>query len=106
MPPQTLLTSNDTACHEDAAGSPERPRRRVLVARFVRHYVEMILAMFAGMALLGLPLGVLYSHDDHPLIAAVEMTVTMSAGMAFWMWYRRHHLRHVVDMTAAMVLPL
>jgi flagellar biosynthetic protein FliP len=87
--------------------------RRVLVARFVRHYVEMVVAMIAGMVLLGPVIGLVagaagldYSHVTHPRLGAVEMALTMSAGMAFWMRYRRHHWRHVADMTAAMVAPL
>jgi hypothetical protein len=131
MTRQTLLTAATTAATNDsttAAGpghetgpgtgprstTPAAPSpRRVLVGRFVRHYVEMVLAMVAGMLVLGglvrLVLGVAglgYSSESHPYVAATEMALTMSAGMAFWMRYRRHHWRHVLDMTAAMILPL
>jgi putative intracellular protease/amidase len=112
MSQETLPTSTSTpstACHEPPADTP----RRVLVARFVRHYVEMVLAMVAGMMILSPVVGmtadvfgITYTRDTQPTIAAVEMALTMSAGMAFWMRYRRHHRRHVADMTAAMVLPL
>ena len=111
MTQQTAPTPTESATgHEPAA--PDTPRR-VLVARFVRHYVEMVLAMVAGMLVLGAAVGIVaglagvdYSREAHPYLAAVEMTVTMSAGMAFWMRWRRHHWWHVAEMTAAMVLPL
>src|SRR5215213_2422125 len=108
MAQQTLTTTQPAA-----APTEPRPPRRVLVARFVRHYVEMVVAMVAGMVVLGLLVGaiagaagVAYSHRTHPYLGAVEMALTMSAGMAFWMRYRRHHWRHVAEMTAAMVAPL
>jgi putative intracellular protease/amidase len=112
MTQKTIPTPTDssTAGHEPAVATTAR---RVLVARFVRHYVEMVLAMVAGMMILGAVVGIVagvagvdYSRDAHPYVAALEMTVTMSAGMAFWMRWRRHHRRHVAEMTAAMVLPL
>jgi putative intracellular protease/amidase len=112
MTEQTILTPDTGSTgHEETTAT--RPRRRVLVARFVRHYAEMVLAMFAGMLVLGAAVGIVtgvagvdYSREAHPYLAAIEMTVTMSAGMAFWMRWRRHHWRHVAEMTAAMVLPL
>jgi putative intracellular protease/amidase len=108
----TEQTATQTAQH---TADPTEPHtsRRVLVGRFVRHYLEMVLAMVAGMMLLGMLVGALagaagldYSHTRYPVVGAVEMALTMSAGMAFWMRYRRHHWRHVAEMTAAMVVPL
>jgi putative intracellular protease/amidase len=117
MTPKTLPTAADTTVTENRpAADPQgtaTPSRRVLVGRFARHYVEMVLAMFAGMLVLGgllrLVLGVAgveYGSDSHPYLAATEMGLTMAAGMAFWMHYRRHHWSHVVEMSAAMLLPL
>jgi flagellar biosynthetic protein FliP len=90
-----------------------RPSRRTLVARFAFHYLEMVLAMVAGMVVFGGLIAVLasaagldYSHETYPVTGAVEMALTMSLGMALWMRVRRHRRRHVAEMTAAMVAPL
>ena len=90
-----------------------RPSRRTLVARFAFHYVEMVLAMVAGMVVFGGLVAVLasaagldHSHQTYPVTGAVEMALTMSLGMALWMRIRRHRWRHVAGMTAAMVAPL
>jgi hypothetical protein len=79
--------------------------------RFVRHYVEMVVAMFLGMGLLALPvqwaLGAAgtspseLSHEAMFLGMAVEMTVPMVA----WMRYRGHAWRPSGEMAAAMLLP-
>ena len=78
---------------------------------FVRHYVEMVIAMFVGMALLALPVGLALSaagtswselgQEAMFLAMAVEMTVPMVA----WMRYRGHGWRPSGEMAAAMLLP-
>lgn len=79
---------------------------------FARHYVEMILAMLAGMLVLGAALrGVLaltdiaYGMSDHPELVVLEMAFTMSAGMAFWMRRRGHAWPGIGEMCGAMFLP-
>jgi hypothetical protein len=77
----------------------------------VRHYVEMVIAMFLGMALLAVPVRVALSaagtswselgHEAMFLGMAVEMTVPMVA----WMRYRGHGRRASGEMAAAMLLP-
>ena len=81
------------------------------VRHFVRHYVEMVIAMFVGMALLALPVRLALSaagtslselgHEAMFLAMAVEMTVPMVA----WMRYRGHGRRANGEMAAAMLLP-
>jgi hypothetical protein len=78
---------------------------------FARHYVEMVIAMFLGMALLALPVRLALSaagtswselgHEAMFLGMAVEMTVPMVA----WMRYRGHGRRANGEMAAAMLLP-
>jgi hypothetical protein len=91
----------------------ERADRSASMWRFVRHIVEMLIAMFVGMAVFGLALGLLlgavglgYSHAEHPAVGSVEMAFTMSAGMALWMGFRGHRWRPIVEMSGAMFAPL
>jgi hypothetical protein len=78
---------------------------------FIRHYVEMVVAMFLGMAILALPVrGALAAagtslselgHEAMFLAMAIEMTLPMVA----WMRYRGHGRRPCTEMAAAMLLP-
>jgi flagellar biosynthetic protein FliP len=81
--------------------------------RFAGHYLEMVVAMLAGMLVLGTAFrailgaaGAGYSHADHPALGLLEMACTMSAGMAAWMRYRGHGWAATLEMTAAMFAPL
>jgi hypothetical protein len=79
--------------------------------RFIRHYAEMVAAMFIGMAVLALPARMALSAAGTSwselgtgpmlLAMAVEMTVPMVA----WMRYRGHGWRPSNEMAAAMLLP-
>jgi hypothetical protein len=87
---------------------PRRPR-----VRFALHYVEMVIAMFAGMMIFGaLEFGVLaaadlsYSSADRPVLAATTMTVYMALGMAIWMRVRRHDWPGIVEMSGVMFVPV
>jgi hypothetical protein len=69
---------------------------------FIRHHVEMLVAMLLGMAILGLPasmaldaLGMSSSdhHDDAPALMLFGMAVTMTVPMVGWMRYRGHSWR-------------
>jgi hypothetical protein len=78
--------------------------------RFVRHYVEMVLAMFVGMAVLGLPLYAVGSgwHElaiEAPAIGFLGMAASMTAPMVAWMRYRGHGWRANTEMSMAMVIP-
>ena len=74
--------------------------------RFVAHYVEMVLAMFAGMGLLALPWMLIWPGlSDHAAIDTLVMAANMTTGMAAWMAFRGHGRRMIVEMSAAMVAP-
>jgi hypothetical protein len=87
---------------------------RVLNRRFVRHYVEMLVAMVLGMVVLGVPasmaldaLGMSSSelHDDAPALMLFGMAVTMTVPMVGWMRYRGHSWRANMEMSASMFIP-
>jgi hypothetical protein len=80
---------------------------------FARHYLEMVIAMVAGMVVLGgLRRGVVavtgldYSLASRPELAAFEMAFTMSVGMVVWMRYRRHSWASTLEMVGAMFAPV
>ena len=82
--------------------------------QFVRHYAEMVVAMFLGMVVLGLPAGWAMSaigtswselHTDAPALMLLGMAVTMTVPMVGWMRYRGHDWRAGGEMSAAMFLP-
>ena len=86
------------------------PARRV--GTFVLHAVEMVIAMVAGMALLGFPISVIaraFGIDDlyheAPLLGAVVMTAIMTVPMAAWMSVRGHDRTMITEMSLAMVVP-
>ena len=81
---------------------------------FVRHYVEMVAAMFLGMAVLGLPAGWAFAamgtswsqlNHDAPALMLLAMAVTMTVPMVAWMRYRGHGWRANTEMSASMFLP-
>jgi hypothetical protein len=76
------------------------------VARFLLHYLEMVVAMVAGMVLLG-PLWTLAAPGlpERPDVGALVMATDMALGMAAWMAVRRHRPRHIAEMSLAMYLP-
>ena len=81
---------------------------------FARHYVEMVIAMFAGMVVLGLPagwgltaLGTSWGdlHTDAPAAMFGLMAITMVVPMVAWMRVRGHGWRANGEMSLSMVLP-
>lgn len=81
---------------------------------FIRHYVEMVVAMFLGMAVLGVPavavlglVGMSSSelHNGAPGLLLFGMAVTMTAPMVAWMRYRGHGWPASAEMAAAMFIP-
>jgi hypothetical protein len=81
---------------------------------FIRHYVEMVIAMFAGMAVLGLPFGWLLGAagsswseltDTAPALMFLAMATTMTLPMIGWMAYRGHGRRANAEMSASMFVP-
>ncbi len=81
---------------------------------FVRHYVEMVVAMFLGMLVLGPPaawalgaMGIDWGRlsDDVPALMFLGMATTMTIPMVAWMVYRGHGWRANTEMSAAMFVP-
>ena len=81
---------------------------------FIRHYVEMLIAMLLGMLALGTALAVLLGafgidvgswRTDEPELLLLGMAVTMTAPMVAWMRYRGHGWAPAWEMTAAMFVP-
>jgi hypothetical protein len=88
----TTHSFSETSSHRAWArrGLASRVRNR----HFIRHYLEMLVAMLLGMAILGLPasmaldaLGMSSSelHDDAPALMLFGMAVTMTVPMVGWM---------------------
>jgi flagellar biosynthetic protein FliP len=99
MPPDTLSGSGR---HGRPAG----------LRHLLRHYLEMVAAMWVGMVVLGAmvrgvlaAVGLAYAHARHPELAAVEMATTMAVGMAAWMRYRGHGWAGTLEMCGAMFAP-
>ena len=81
---------------------------------FMRHYVEMVIAMFAGMIVLGVPAEAglratgTSSHElytDVPALALLGMAIIMTVPMVAWMRYRGHGWRPNAEMAASMFIP-
>jgi hypothetical protein len=81
---------------------------------FTRHYVEMLVAMFLGMAVLGTPAilalgaaGVTSAElrSDGPALLLLGMGITMTVPMVAWMRYRGHGWQPSNEMAASMLIP-
>jgi hypothetical protein len=98
---------------EPAAAATLRPMSTP-TRQFIRHYLEMIAAMFAGMIVLGIPgeaalraLGTSTSQlkADAPALVFLGMAVTMTVPMVVLMRWRGHAWRPCWEMSASMFLP-
>src|SRR3954453_6202621 len=83
-------------------------------ATFIRHYVEMVVVMFAGMLVLGLPdeahlqpFGGATSdlRESAPAVVFLGMAATMSVPMVAWMRFRGHRWQPTLEMADSMVIP-
>jgi hypothetical protein len=86
--------------------------RHASLRHLLRHYLEMVVAMWVGMVVLGAMVraalaaaGLAYSHGRYPELAALEMSTTMAVGMGAWMRYRGHGWAGTLEMCAAMFVP-
>ena len=74
---------------------------------FLRHYAEMVVSMFLGMAVLGYPvdwaMDRLGASSDEFMI--LGMATTMTVPMVGWMVYRGHGWRANAEMSASMYVP-
>ena len=76
----------------------------------LRHFLEMVAAMFVGMAVLGAAVrGVLavagVSYPSAPEVLVVEMALDMAVAMVVWMRYRGHGWASSLEMAGVMVAP-
>jgi flagellar biosynthetic protein FliP len=73
---------------------------------FVRHYLEMVVAMLVGMVVLGqaenllLPTVMVGTE-----VGVMVMATNMAVGMGAWMRVRGHSWRGIAEMSASMYLP-
>src|SRR4051794_16537044 len=83
------------------------------VKHFIRHYLEMVVAMFLGMAVLGVPAGWALGAfgvdwnaltDRAPALMFLGMATTMTVPMVGWMMYRGHGRHANAEMSASMFL--
>jgi hypothetical protein len=88
------------------AAVPASPTRTRTARRLVLHYLEMLVAMLVGMAVLGPVWAVLVPGlDARPDVSSMVMATDMALGMGAWMRVRRHDWSMVAEMSAAMYLP-
>ena len=92
----------------EAGGRVRRRLRLVSGWRFTRHLLEMVVAMMAGMAVLGVAIGVLGEPPGYanPLVEYALMSASMSVPMVLWMRYRGHSWTDGLEMTVAMLAPM
>ena len=78
-------------------------------AHFIRHYLEMVIAMLLGMAVLGMPgfLALESAGVDTEAAGVLlwGMAVTMTVPMVAWMRHRGHGWLPCWEMSAAMIVP-
>jgi uncharacterized membrane protein YhaH (DUF805 family) len=81
---------------------------------FIRHYFEMLAAMFLGMAVLGTPalfalgaagLSSAELRSAAPAVLLLGMGITMTVPMVAWMRYRGHDWSASNEMAASMLIP-
>ncbi|MFD2093481.1 hypothetical protein [Blastococcus deserti] len=105
-PGPTAPAGPGNAAHPEHAAHGHRQSRRSRIAHFVGHYVEMVVAMFAGMYVLGAAQHLIWPDAKVPIeVGVLIMATNMSIGMALWMWFRGHSWRGIAEMSASMYLP-
>lgn len=78
---------------------------------FARHFGEMVLAMFAGMVVLGGLAGLVFAaagssvSDQSGGLQVMLMGLNMTVPMAAWMSYRGHSRARNAEMAASMIVP-
>lgn len=114
MPTKTDPRPRAGGAQRHAAEARGGAPRGTSVRNFARHYAEMLIAMFFGMAILGFPLaallkpiGVDVAHWDSeaPALLLLGMAFTMTVPMVAWMRHRGHRWVLAREMTAAMFVP-
>jgi hypothetical protein len=96
----------------NASAVAHRPTGHLATSHFVRHFLEMVVAMIVGMAVLGALVSMFFRLLGHANLLhfaglrALLMTMYMIVGMSLWMRHRRHNWARIIEMSAAMALPL
>ncbi len=109
----TFAVTSEAAVRTDTT-SPEaggRVRSRLRLGggwRFARHLLEMLLAMMAGMAVLGVAIWALGEPPGYSnlLVKYGLMGASMAAPMVAWMRHRGHSWSDGGEMTVAMLGPM
>src|SRR5258706_14834698 len=87
-PPGHRTISSMTPTHASHAPARSAARKNL---RFALHYVEMVVSMLVGMALLGPVWSWAWPGlADRPAADALVMAANMTIGMGLWMRIRRH----------------
>jgi len=99
-------TTEDRPVSEQITGSATRWQR------FARHYLVMVLAMYAGMLVLDPVYAALAARTGYadpwtelPVTSALVMAVNMTIPMVLLMLHHRHGIAAVVEMAGSMVVP-
>ena len=92
--------------HEAEIGTtlPSQASRGRQTLRFLRHFVEMLLAMLLGMAAFDVVTGA-FSIPLGPQVSALAMAGAMTVPMVAWMRLRKHAWRLNAEMAGAMIVP-
>ena len=83
---------------------------KLLNRHLLRHYAEMVVVMFLGMAVLAPPAGWALGAADSgwaelPALMLALMAFTMTAPMVWWMHRRGHAWRLNAEMAMSMIVP-
>jgi hypothetical protein len=85
--------------------------RSTTMRRFAIHYLEMVVAMVAGMVILGSAESLVFVAAGRPPslgeagVGALVMASNMVVAMAGWMRFRGHTRAPILEMSSAMYLP-
>ncbi|MEU6743625.1 DJ-1/PfpI family protein [Streptosporangium sandarakinum] len=82
-----------------------RTRKARTIARLIWHYVELTIALSAGMMLLAPVWSAVLPKVSRVDVAVLVMAADMAAGVAAWMLVRRHRRPYVAEMILAVVAP-
>jgi hypothetical protein len=108
-----MKTANEvrTPRAQTDSGHPTHPAAGHGRWRLLRHYLEMVAAMFVGMVVVGAvvrgvpALAGLQFPARYPELVALEMAFDMSVGMVAWMRHRGHGWASTLEMAGAMFAP-
>jgi YHS domain-containing protein len=107
--PASAFSASPASSVASAPGTPAAGRFGLAAwRRFGRHYLEMVVAMFAGMLVLGVAVGLLGHPPGYETLLGmyVYMAVAMSLPMIAWMRRMGHPWFDCWEMTAWMVVPM